>query len=136
MLPVARSQNLSSEGCQQKSPTDFVKQLSTHTVWKCCLWDYVLITDYLSAEVLIGTQFVNCHINSTRYIDRQVEFNLSMMLPLGSAPDEFMVKGLESMERDYSGPNMDKPTWKVDFYSDIIRDKASLCKHIALLSYT
>lgn len=37
---VSRLRDLSSEGCQRKSPTNVVSHGFRHTIWKCCLQEY------------------------------------------------------------------------------------------------
>lgn len=81
-------------------------------------------------EVLIATQFVILQVNSFCCIDRQVEFTMGTTPLLGSTPYEPTVKGLESMEDDYSKPITNTLIKTMEFYHDIMRNKIALCIHV------
>lgn len=61
-----------------------------------------LVADYIRVNVLIGTSFMNRHVNPTRCIHRQTKFTKCKVLLFGSAPNELTVKGLEMIEDVYS----------------------------------
>lgn len=48
--------------------------------------------------------------------------------------NESLIKELESMKDDYSGPRpaSTTPTKMIDFYPDIMRQNAAFCDHINL----
>lgn len=114
---------------------DFISRDPTYSIWKCGL-QHFLVPDYFIVKRLIGSQLMNRHDNCSRCIDRQVEFTRGKILLLGSVPNEPIVKGLESMDDDYSGPTKDTPIKKMNSCSDIMCQKVALCKHVTLPSYT
>lgn len=60
-----------------------------------------LVVNRFSVDVLIGTSFINLHVNSILCIDQQVEFTNGSVLLLGNTSAEPTVNGLEFMEDDY-----------------------------------
>lgn len=59
-LRVSRRQNSFSRGRQQKCSTNFINEYYTHTIWKCCLHDYVLGTDYFSLKAVNCNRHFSC----------------------------------------------------------------------------
>lgn len=94
-----------------------------------------LVANYFSVKELIGTRYMNHHVESIRCINRQVELTNRKHLPIGSAPYVPTIRGLESMEHDYSRLTAGKPSEKIDFYPDIMRHEVALCKHVTLFPY-
>lgn len=78
---------------------------------------------------------MNRHINSFLCFDQQLELTKRKIPLLGSGLDEPRLKGLESLENDYRGSTTDTPTKKIDYFSDIMHHKVSLCKHNTHYSY-
>lgn len=68
------------------------------------------VAHYFSVEVLICNRFMNRHLISRRCTDREVEFTKRKILLLGGAQNDHTVKGLQSMEDDYSVPTMSTQT--------------------------
>lgn len=89
-----------------------------------------LIASFLIIEVLNATRFISRPVNSIGCIDRKVELTKGKIPLVGSASIEPTVKGLESMEDEYSRQKTDKQTKKMDYYHDIMLRKFFLCRHI------
>lgn len=115
---------------RRKYPTHFVSRYPTHTIWKRCLQNILLVADYSSVQVLIDTRFMDCHVNSTRYNDRQAKFKKGKIPPLGSAKIEPTVRELEYLETS------DRPTKKMDYYLVIMRHQVASREHITLPPHT
>lgn len=94
-----------------------------------------LVTDYLIMEALTATWFIYRHINSIYCIDRRKEFAKGKIMLHGSAPNKPTTKELESMEDDYSGSTTDRPSKKIDYYLDIMRNKVALRKRVRIPPY-
>lgn len=90
------------------------------------------VADYFNVDVLIGIRFIKNQVKSMRCIDRQVKFRKGKIPLLCSAPNEPKINRLKSMKDDYSGMTTDILAQKMDCYSDIMRHKVALRKHVTL----
>lgn len=78
---------------------------------------------------------MNRHVSSNRCVDQQVKFSKGNTPLLKSAMDKPTVEGMESLEDDHSEPTIDTPTKLTDFYTDLMRHMAAMCKEETLPSH-
>lgn len=76
------------------------------------------------------------HVNSLRWIYRQIKATKGKIPLLESARNGPTIKRLKSIQDGYSGPNTDKVTKNMNFHTDIMRHKCALCIHVTLPPYT
>lgn len=73
----------------------------------------ILVATYFSMDVLIGTRFMDRHLNFNRCIDQQVQ-SIRGKRPLLESPMNVpTVPGLEFMDHEYRRLTRDKPTKKM-----------------------
>lgn len=96
----------------------------------------LLIADYFSMEVLIGTRFMSCQVKSIRCVEQKAKSSEVKIPLLGSAPERPMAETLESMEYQYNRPTTDTSTELMEFYPKVMYHNFALCKYVTLPHFT